>query len=208
MAITPRLPATLLATVVLWLGASLPAWAGLRIDVIAFNHPGASGAGYWADHRPLPPCHAVRLHDGGGAEAVFSDGSSGCLRSNGYDPATGGFPAAGNSLLGGHAAKLKAKGYALLLDRGWKQIAAGQSPVTVTGGRRDGARQELSGTISVGGSDRMPEVTLQLVLTRMDGDTPQYVVLEETRRLKPDEPNYFDHPLFGVILQVSNDGNP
>ncbi len=204
----PRLPATLLATLVLGLGASLPAWAGLRVDLLAFSHPGASGAGYWADQRPLPPCHAVRLRDGGGAEAAFTNGTGDCVRSSGHDAATGGFPAAGNSALGNHATKLKGKGYALLLDRGWKQAATNQSPVLLNGGRRTDARQELSGTITLGGTERMPEVTLQLVLTRMDGDKPQYVVLEETRRLKPDEPNYFDHPLFGVILQVGSDGSP
>lgn len=202
-----RLHAALLATLALSL-MPLAAQAGLRVDILAFNQPGNAGAEYWGNTRPLPPCHAVLVRDGGGAEAAFP-GNEQCRRQAGYDAAVAGYSAGGGSaVLAAQAGKLKAKGYPQLLNRGWRQAAAGQSPVLLRGGRSVAGRQELEGTLSVGGSEKAPEVTIELVLTRMDGEQPQYVVLRETRKLKPGELNYFDHPLFGAILQVTADNGP
>lgn len=173
----------------------------LRVDILAFAQPPVTGAAYWQDLRTLPPCHAVALRDGTGAQAAF-DGDRGCVRTPGFDAAFGGFSGTGNSQFTAHAGKLKASGQSVLLNRGWRQASANLSPVLVRGGRNANGRQELEGTVAVGGTDRMPEVTLELTLTRMDGEKPQYVTLRDTRRLKPGETNYFDHPLFGVILSV------
>lgn len=175
---------------------------GFRVDLVAFTQPAADGTHYWQDTRMLPPCHAVALHDGGGATAAFEN-NAGCIRKPGLDVAVAGYGAAGNSTLGAQAAKLKKSGYAVLLDRGWRQSGLGLSPVLLRGGRTLNGRQEIEGTITIGGTEKTPEATLDLTLTRMDGDKPQYVTLQETRKLKSGELNYLDHPLFGVILQVT-----
>lgn len=182
--------------------------SSLRVDILVFAQPAADGANYWQDNRTLPPCHAVALHEGAGAEAAFTD-NSGCERKAGHDPAYPGFAAAGNATLTPQAGKLKTGGYPLLLNRGWRQASLGQSPVLLRGGRTAGARQELEGTITIGGTDKTPEVTLDLTLTRMDGEQPQYVALKETRRVKSGEPHYFDHPMLGAIVQITvNDTAP
>lgn len=182
--------------------------SSLRVDILVFAQPAADGANYWQDNRTLPPCHAVALHEGAGAEAAFTD-NTGCERKAGHDPAYAGFAAAGNAALTGQAGKLKTGGYSLLLNRGWRQASLGQSPVLLRGGRTAGARQELEGTITISGTEKTPEVTLDITLTRMDGERPQYVVLKETRRVKSGEPNYFDHPMLGAIVQITvNDTAP
>lgn len=185
---------------------AMPAFAAdekpLRVDILAFTQPGANGAAFWQDRRSLPPCHAVLLHDGTGAQSAF-DGGQECEHKVGHDAAFGGFSAIGTSQLGAYAGKLKIAGYPLLVNRGWRQAPGNLSPVVLRGGRTAGTRQEFEGTLTVGGSDRMPEVALNMTLTRMEGDKPRYVTITDTRRLKPGEPAYFDHPLFGVIVAVS-----
>lgn len=175
----------------------------LRVDLLAFAQPAADGTNYWQDSRVLPPCDAVALHEGSGAEAAFA-GNTGCVRNPGHDPAYAGFAAAGSSALNAQAAKLKKNGYTPLLDRGWRQSGTGLSPVLLHGGRSQDGRQEIEGTITLGGTEKTPEVTLDFTLMRIDGGKPQYVRMQETRKVKPGELNYFDHPLFGAILQVTS----
>jgi len=187
-----------------WLAAPLAAAAerALQVEVIAFTQPAANGAPYWQASRTLPACHAVALREGAGAEDAFADGSR-CSRKPGFDAAFGGFSAVSAQALGAHAAKLEAAGHALLASRRWQQVSANLSPVLLRGGRRSADRQELEGTVALRTVSSGTEVSLEFVLTKMDGDSPQYVTLIETRVIRPGELHYFDHPLFGVLLQAS-----
>lgn len=175
----------------------------IRIDMLAFT-PAATAAGsYGQATLPLPPCHAVLLRDGGGADAAFSSPAD-CSKKPGFEAVYTGFAGTGASALGTAAGKLKASGYAVLLNKGWRQGSTGQSPVLLRAGKTIAGRSELEATIDIGGSTRLPEVTLEIVLTRLRGEQPEYLLLRETRRLKPGEPHYFDHPLVGAILQISD----
>jgi hypothetical protein len=189
------------------LGACIAApWAAadrlLQAEVLVFSQPGANGAPYWQDSRPFPVCHAVALREGAGAEDAFTDGSR-CTRKTGFDAAFGGFAGISALALPAHAGKLESAGYTLLTGRRWQQVSANLSPVLLRGGKRTGERQELEGTLALNTGSAGTEASLELVLTKMDGDRPQFVTLSETRVIKPGELHYFDHPLFGVLLQTS-----
>lgn len=175
----------------------------IRVDVLVMAPQGVDGSNYWQDSRSLPVCHAVALREGSGAESAFIKGED-CTRKSGFDPAYGGFSGTGSNALPAHAAKLKGAGYALLVNRHWQQAGATQSPVLLRGGREANGRQELEGTLTLTAMTSGIEARLDLVLTRMDGDKPQYVTLQETRVVKMGETNYFDHPLFGVLLQATH----
>lgn len=49
---------------------------------------------------------------------------------------------------------------------------------------------------------KQPKVSVNMILNNPVGNTPQTYQLQESRRIKLGELNYFDHPLFGVIVQV------
>ncbi len=180
-----------------------------HVEVIAFTQPGVSDgstrtATYWNDSLTLPPCHAVQLRDGVGAEIAF-EGDARCIRTKGAYTTLTGFSGIDTNALPAQAAKIKRNGYSLLLSRRWHQASATLSPVLLQGGAATDTRQELQGTLTLIENERWLEVALEFVLTRMDGETPQYVTLKETRKFKAGELQYFDHPLFGMIVQVSTD---
>lgn len=176
---------------------------GLQVEILVFAPANVDGSDYWQDSRALPACHAVALRDGSGAEAAFTN-NEGCTRKPGMEPAYAGFSGTGGNALPVHAVKLQTAGYTLMANRLWRQGNASLSPVLLRGGRSAANRQELEGTVTLTATSAGTEARLELVLTRMDGDKPQYVTLQETRVIKPGETHYFDHPLFGVLLQVSN----
>lgn len=174
----------------------------VQVDVLVFAQPATESSSLWQDTRALPVCHAVALRDGSGAEAAYPD-NRGCTRKAGLDPAYAGFSGTSSIALPALSAKLAGSQYTLLTGRQWRQASASLSPVLLRGGRTAGERRELEGTLALAHTSAGLEATLALVLTRMDGDKPQYVTLQETRVVKPGEVNYFDHPLFGVLLQVT-----
>ena len=178
-------------------------FAEIRIDLLAFAPAGNTGS-YGVQRLPLPPCHAVLLRDGTGAEAAFAGSNPACGNKPGFDAVYAGYAAVGASTLTAAAGKLKAGGYTVLLNKGWRQGSTGQSPVLLRAGKTIAGRAEIEATLDINGSTRLPEVTLDIVLTRLRGDQPEYLLLHETRRLKPGEPHYFDHPQLGAILQISD----
>lgn len=180
---------------------------GVQVEVLVFAQASADAGNYWQDSRSLPVCHAVALHDGSGAESAFID-SKQCTRKTGFEAAYGGFSGTGSNALPEQAGKLKSSNLNLLLNRNWHQASLNLAPVLLRGGRTLGDRQEFEGTLTLATTTAGTEATLEMVLTRLDGgssqEKPQFVTLQETRVIKAGETNYFDHPLFGVLLKVSN----
>lgn len=200
-----RVPATALLLLIAMAGGvsgAVEKSSAIQVEVLVFTQPGADGSSLWQDSRSLPVCHAVALRDGSGAEAAYTDSSS-CVRKPGMDAAYGGFSATGNNAVPAHAAKLKSANYMLLVNQTWRQANTNLAPVVLRGGKTVGSRQELEGTLTLANTTAGTEATLDLVLTRLDGEKPQYVTLQETRVIKAGETNYFDHPMFGVLLQTS-----
>lgn len=180
-----------------------------HVEVLAFTQPGVSddstrAATWWNDSVAMLPCHAVQLRDGVGAEIAF-EGDTRCIRTPGAYTTLTGFSAISTTALATQAGKMKRNGYNLLLSRSWHQASATLSPVLLQGGASTDTRQELRGTLTLTESERWLEVTLEFVLTRMDGEMPQYVTLKEARKFQAGELQYFDHPLFGMMVQVSTD---
>ncbi|MFZ5722743.1 MAG: CsiV family protein [Pseudomonadota bacterium] len=198
-------PISALRLVALWLTLAGSAEAALRVDVLAFTQPAAAEDPLaWSTTLPLPPCHAVQLREGGGAEAAFRNESE-CVKKPGYDPVYAGYAGAGTASLATAAGKLKNGGHRLLLNRGWRQ-SGDLSPVLLSGGNTVANRPEVVGTLSVSVMEKYIEVTLELVVTRFRAEQPdarpEYLTIRETRKMKSGEPHYFDHPLVGAIVQV------
>ncbi|MFP5440680.1 MAG: CsiV family protein [Gammaproteobacteria bacterium] len=205
MRIANRRPAAILARCVagLLLLTAATADAALRVDVLVFGQPAASSEGLgWTTTSPLPPCHAVQLRDGSGAEAAFANDSE-CQPVAGKEPMYAGYAGAGAASLTNAATKLKNGGHPLLVNRGWRQ-SPDLSPVLLRGGADIAGRPEVMGTFTLGVQEKYVEVTLDLVLTRLNKTSgqPEFLVIRETRKMKTGEPHYLDHPLLGAIVQV------
>jgi hypothetical protein len=201
--------ARIAATALTLLLASAGAQAALRIDLLVFSQTAASGDGLgWTTTLPLPPCHAVQLREGAGAEAAFaSDGE--CVKKPGVDPVYVGYSGTGAAALTTAGNKLKTAGNTLLVNRGWRQ-SGDLSPVLLKGGKDIGGRPEVSGTLAVTTEDKYVSVTLDLVLTRLNAASgqPEYLPVREVRKMKTGEPHYLDHPLLGAIVQVVDTEQP
>lgn len=168
-----------------------------RTEIVIFAQPGATAEGVWSGVHALPPCHAVMLRAGGGAEAAFTPGDARCQPQPGMDVVVSGMNVAEPSTLVAAAGKLRGNGYRVLMHQAWRQAGTGRSPVLIRQG-------DIEGIVALGGTPRAPEVTLTLTLQRASGEKTEYVTLQETRVLKPGEPNYFDHSLLGALVQVND----
>ena len=118
--------------------------------------------------------------------------------------------------LAGVARRLRGGGYETLLATAWRQPSFGVSrarrvylsdrdpaitgvlPVSEDGTLATARVPNVEGTVSIKVS-RLLHVEIDMLYYR-DG-TP--VRLSETRKVKLRETHYFDHPLFGVVVQVS-----
>lgn len=181
---------------------------GVQVDVLVFSQPGADGTNFWQEIRPLPACHAVALRDGSGAEDAFANGEP-CEKKSGLDAAFGGFSGASLAAMPAQTTKLVTGNYPVMIARHWKQAAINLSPVLLRGGRKAGERQEVEGTITLADittrtGSTVTEAQIEFVLTEMEGEKPRHVTLRESRVVKSGELHYFDHPLFGVLVQVTD----
>lgn len=113
--------------------------------------------------------------------------------------------------LGGAARRLASGAYELLHAVAWRQpgygvagarrVYIGDAEPTVRGGPGaipGAAVPRVAGTVAIKVA-RLLHVEIDLVYDH-DG---QPVRLQETRRVKLRETHYFDHPLFGVLVQVA-----
>lgn len=198
---TIRLRTALAATLLLLSGHAA---AALQIEVMVFKQPAAEGEGLdWQVAAPLPPCNAVQLRDGGGAESPYNAGGE-CVKQGDRDQILTGYGTATSTpSLAAAAAKLHAAGQAPLISRAWRQTGA-LSPVLLSGGADVAGQPQVRGTLVVMPADKYVEVTLDLVLARINKDSglSEFLRVSETRKMKSGEPHYLDHPLLGAIVQV------
>jgi hypothetical protein len=99
--------------------------------------------------------------------------------------------------LGGIAAKLRGGSYQLLYHGGWSQAVDRQNQARATPLPADAAAQDLSGAITLY-RERYLYVVVDVALA---GDTALRRI-RQTRRIRGQAAQYFDHPQFGVILSV------
>ena len=102
------------------------------------------------------------------------------------------------------AERLRASGnWEPLLHTGWIQdsFPVGTGPAFEVG-RTHAGRPELTGTIRFS-HGRYPHLELDLVYLPQDAGGSRIQRLNENRRLRDDDVNYFDHAHFGVIARVT-----
>ena len=117
---------------------------------------------------------------------------------------SGNFPAAARNL-GGVAERLRQNsGYRVLTHQAWTQPdlpSARAQPVAITA--RDEELGIVAGTVEL---RRQQVMVAELDLWLEDPETLDRYRLHEVRRLRSGELHYFDHPRFGVIMEI-NAGN-
>ncbi|MFP5383228.1 MAG: CsiV family protein [Gammaproteobacteria bacterium] len=175
----------------------------MRIDVIVFRMAANADSPVWDSARELPPCDAVRLRTGGGAEAAFSQGQAGCRLRTDRSAMPGGLNTTDAAPLAEHVNRLRKGGYVVLAAESWRQGSPSGAPVLLRAGQLVHEHPELEGTIAVSGVERLAAVELSLTLQSIAAERPLFASLRETRRLKPGEWHYFDHSLFGALVRVS-----
>lgn len=176
----------------------------MRVDVIVFKVTGTTAApGAWEAAHELPPCDAVLLRTGGGAEAAFSQGQSDCSPRANREVLAGGLNLVDAAPLAEHVNRLRRAGYVVLASQSWRQASLNGAPVLLRAGATAAGAHELQGTVAVSGDERLANVELSLTLQNMSAETPLFSALRETRRIKPGELHYFDHSLFGALVRVT-----
>jgi len=185
-----------------------------QVEVVVFRQPPgiATGGEQWLAPEALPDySRAIRLV----RDLPALDDE---LAANGHGAEAG--PVAFEPIpgrerrLAGVARRVDGGGYELLLAAGWRQPAFGvarpkyvylsdlddTAPPALAEGTTDAAAlvPRVQGTVAIKVA-RLLHVELDFLYDH-DG-VP--VRLHETRKLKLREIHYFDHPLFGVVVQVS-----
>lgn len=189
---------------------ALPASARwYQVDVVVFEHTSGSSEEQFSPLEELPDFSAVTellTAQDRAPQPEPDNGTSNPVAFKQLRPAA--------RKLGGVARRLRGAGaYRVLLNGAWRQPSYG-----VRRARRVYLSDQPSLTAATGGDDglsmpvsRQVEGIVSLKVARLlhievdflyyhDG---QPVRLRETRKLKFRELHYFDHPLFGVIVQVT-----
>ena len=180
------------------------AWAEgaefVQVEVIAFRHRGAEVAGPAAMPEVPDFSTAFRLAPVAEGEAARA-------------------PTALWQTLGAHELKLAGANRALarsgtvdvLVHAGWRQPATGGRAVYVgdfalTPGAADAAAEKpaFEGAISLGRAGAQYRLGASFVAHLPEAD----IVLREIRALKLEELHYLDHPLFGVLVEVTPWSDP
>ena len=167
----------------------------VQVEVIAFRHRGAEVAG---------PAGVPEVPDFSTAFRLAPAAEGDAARA----------PSTVWQTLGAHELKLAGANRALarsgtvdvLLHTGWRQSAAGGRPVYVGGvaitpGTADAAEPPpaFEGAVSLGRAGAQYRLGVSFVARLPETD----IVLREIRALKLDELHYLDHPLFGVLVEVT-----
>lgn len=113
----------------------------------------------------------------------------------------------------------KNKSYAPLIHLGWRQpilpLNSGNAaliyhyqtppltflPPGAIKPKLSNDKSQAFGTLQLS-QGKQPRVAVNITLNNPVGNSPQTYQLQESRRIKLGELYYFDHPLFGVIVQV------
>jgi len=180
-----------------------------QVEVVVFRHAGGltSGGEQWPAIEQLPDfANSVQL-----VSDVSDSSDTGAAGPLAFKPL-----GRAEMRLDGVARKLRGGEYELLFASAWRQPSFG-----VAGARRvyltdlDGAAGQAAIKVGPGGvvTRGTPSVTgtvsikvarlLHVAVDFLYAQEGQPVRLTETRQVKLRETHYFDHPLFGVIVQVS-----
>lgn len=172
----------------------------VQVEVMAFRHRGAEVAGPAAIPEVPDFSTAFRLAPASTGEAARA-------------------PTPPWQALGAHELKLAGANRALarsgavdvLLHAGWRQPAAGgravhvEAPdVTPGGSDSTGQKPPFEGAVSLGRAGAQYRLGASFVARLPEAD----IVLREIRALKLDELHYLDHPLFGVLVEVTAWSDP
>jgi hypothetical protein len=194
--VSPHCLAALLAGLLGWSGCADAAEAQfLQVEVIVFRHRDAEVAG---------PAGAPEVPDFSTAFRLAPVAEGAAAR----------VPSPVWQMLGAHELKLAGANRALarsgtvdvLLHAGWRQPAAGGRPVYVGGpamtlGPAAAAESKpaFEGAVSVARAGAQYRLGASFVARSSEAD----IVLREIRALKLDELHYLDHPLWGVLVEVT-----
>lgn len=207
--VMPRNAMNLLLTVLLCAITSAAQARWYQVDVVVFRH--SSGMTTAEEHWPevaSPPDfrRSVRLTEDGQRSGEGSQGG----------PAAFQRLARSERRLDGAARRVSGGDYELLLADAWRQPGfgvAGAKRVYLSDSRGDGdpatvvvgpggvvttPEPRLEGTVAIKVA-RLLHIEVDFLYRHED----VVVRLGETRRAKLRETHYFDHPLFGVLVQVS-----
>ena len=119
--------------------------------------------------------------------------------------------------LNAEASRLSQDGYQILMHTAWLQQFLGQTsrPIHLyTDQTYSQGDSELDGTLTIN-KDTYFNVNANLILTEpmndlsntqqviSSGDGMAHFTLSETRRMRSNELNYFDHPLMGMLILIT-----
>lgn len=188
-------------------GAAEARW--YQVDVVVFRHSSAmtTAGEHWPEIENPPDFRrSVRLAEGGQRSGESSQGG----------PAAFQRLARGERRLDGAARRVSGGDYELLLANAWRQPSFGVAgakrvylsdskgdgdPATVVvgpGGVVTALKPRIEGTVGIKVA-RLLHIEVDFLYRHED----VVVRLREIRRAKLRETHYFDHPLFGVLVQVS-----
>ncbi|MEX2482699.1 MAG: CsiV family protein [Gammaproteobacteria bacterium] len=199
----------LLLTVLLIAMASAAQARWYQVDVVVFRHSsGMTTAGeQWPELENLPDFRrSVRLDEDGQRSGEAPQGGPTAFQRL----------ARGERRLDGAAGRVSGGDYELLLADAWRQpsfgvagakrvylsdLSDGSDPATLVvgpGGVVAAIEPRIEGTVAIKVA-RLLHIEVDVLYRHED----VVVRLSETRRAKLRETHYFDHPLFGVLVQVS-----
>jgi len=179
--------------------AQLPSY---KVEVIVFEHLALKGwtEEYWPEDIETPATH--------GSTSVFTRNKKPLWINK------------RNHSLVSAAQRLNKQGYRILFHQAWSQVAyARKNSPTVLIENDQGRASNLLGTVRLY-KTRYAHVDIDLELERRipskvleafaqnqklaPGDLPSHwrFNVKESRKIKPKELHYIDHPLFGVLVQI------
>lgn len=192
-------PPTLFALCLSLLLVTPQARAAYQVEVVVFAHVAADSDGeQWVDEAGLP--------DQGGAALLATGAEAGGITVTPL-PAT-------SQHLGGVVAALRKGGrYRTLFHSSWMHPEGGRvRGVFISrpaAGSAPGAAAEILGNVRLRVTRFLhADVDLAYFAPTLAtvGAAATHVRLQESRKIRLNEVHYFDHPLFGVLLQVSRVG--
>lgn len=168
--------------------------AEYQVEVVVFAHAAADSDGeQWVEDAGLP--------DRGGYAALGAAAEGGGLS---VTP----LPAASQRLNGVVAALRKSGRYRTLFHASWMHPESGRvRGVFISQPAEVAAAAEILGGVRIRVTRFLhADVDMAYFPPAPADEAAQHVRLQESRKIRLNEVHYFDHPLFGVLLQVSRVG--
>jgi Peptidoglycan-binding protein, CsiV len=185
---------TLVALCLSLLLAAPHARAEYQVEVVVFAHAaGDSDGEQWVEDAGLP--------DRGGYALLGA-------ATEGGGPSVAPLPGASHRLNGVVAALRKSGRYRALFHASWMHPETGRvRGVFVSQPAPGAAAAEILGGVRIRVTRFLhADIDMAWFPPALADEVVQHVRLQESRKIKLNEVHYFDHPLFGVLLQVSRVG--